>query len=529
MQPGNQFRKLVLSALVTSFTLGSVLSAQAQDDLTIATSYKLMTLDPHYANLNENTSLLSHIFERLVYQDEQLALKPGLAVSWVMTSDTQWMFKLRGDVHFHDGAPFTADDVVYSIERIRDFLQSPGGGFRSYVNGIKVVSAPDPLTVVVDTNGSVPNLPLMFSSIFVMKRPAQGFQTTEELNANRAPVGTGPYKFESWSSGETLKLTRNDDYWGGEPAWPTVTFRVMESPAARVAALTTGDVDIADAIPARDVASLTQRGPKIASVGAARINFLQFDVEKETLPGVTDTSGAPIPNPFRDPQVRRALGLATDRGVMVEKILAGYGTAASQVFPNGLPGTSQNLKPEAPDYDAAKALLAKAGFPDGFKVVLAGPAGRYPGDGESLQAIAQSWARIGVKVQPTTSPFSVFNTKRAAGDYGLWYGGTSGEAVDVILSSLLASPNPKLGTGALNFGHYRNAAFDEMLAKGESIQDGPERDKALARATEFVMADQPIIPLYHFHHIVGYGPRVASYVMHPRGWTTAMQALAATE
>ncbi|MDX0543442.1 ABC transporter substrate-binding protein [Sinorhizobium medicae] len=534
MQIQSRFCSHWLAALLLSLTFWSGLPGpgHAQEELRIATSYKLMTLDPHYANLNENTSLLSHIYERLVYQDDRLDLKPGLAVSWRAVSDRQWEFKLRENVRFHDGSPLTADDVVYTIERIRDFLKSPSGGFRSYLTGIESVSAPDPLTVVIDTKGNIPNLPLSFSSIFVMNRPAQGFQTTEELNAGRAghpPVGTGPYTFESWSSGEVLKLARNDDYWGGRPGWPQVTFRVIESPAARVAALSTGEVDLADAIPARDVASLKQRGARVASVGAARVNFVQFDVARDTLPGVTDKSGEPIANPFKNPLVRRALTLATDRGILVDKILAGYGTAAAQVFPNGLPGTSAKLLPEAPNYDEAKMLLAKAGFPDGFNLVLAGPASRYPGDAESLQAVAQSWARIGVNAQPAAAPFSVFNTKRAAGDYGVWYGGTSGEAVDIILHTLLASPDPERGTGALNFGKYRNEAFDAMLARAESIAVGPERNAALAQATELVMADQPIIPLYHFHHIVGYGSRIGSYVLHPRGWTTAMQTLPAME
>ncbi|XEN32992.1 peptide/nickel transport system substrate-binding protein (plasmid) [Ensifer sp. WSM1721] len=332
------------------------------------------------------------IGRHLVYQDENLELKPGLATSWRPLSDTQWEFKLRENVRFHDGSAFDADDVVYTIERIRDVLKPPSGGFRSYVSGIKSVSAPDPLTVLIETNGAVPNLPLSFSSIFVMNRPSEGFVTTEDLNAGRPPVGTGPYRFERWSSGESLRLARNDDYWGGEPVWSKVTFRVIENPAARVAALSTGEVDVADAIPARDVASLEQRGAKIASVGAARVNFVQFDVARETLPGVTDKSGEPIANPFKNPLVRRALALATDRGILVDKILAGYGTAAAQVFPNSLPGTSAKLLPEAPNYEEAKTLLSKAGFPDGFNLVLAGPAGRYPGDAESLQAIAQSWA-----------------------------------------------------------------------------------------------------------------------------------------
>lgn len=531
------FTKIIRPGIVATAILAIALlaqpstlaSAETQSDLRIATSYKLMTLDPHYANLNENTSLLSNIYERLVYQDEKLVLKSGLAVSWSMISDNRWEFKLRDGVRFHDGSPFTGEDVVYSIERILNFLQSPSGGYRSYVKDIKSVAASDPLTVTFETDGPVPSFPLLMSSVFIMHKPGEGFQTTEELNSGRASVGTGPYKLNGWSSGETLRLIRNDDYWGGRPAWPTVTFRVMESPAARVAALSAGDVDVADSVPARDVSSLKQRGASIASISAARINFLQFDVEKEKVSGVTDKSGTAIPNPFRDVRVRKALALATDRDVIAEKILSGYGTAASQVFPEGLPGTSPNLKAESPDYDAAKALLSKAGYPEGFKIVLAGPAGRYPADSESLQAVAQSWARIGVSVQPQASPFSVFNTKRAAGEYAAWYGGTSGEAVDVILQALLASPDKERDTGALNFGHYRNPSFDALLAKAESIEEGEERNAALAAATELALKDQPIIPLYHFHHIVGYGPKVGSYVMHPRGWTTATQTIAATE
>jgi peptide/nickel transport system substrate-binding protein len=519
-----------LAALVLAAALSvAVGSAQARDGLRIATAYKLMTLDPHFANLNENTSLLSQIYERLVYQDEGLELRPGLAVGWTALSPTTWEFKLRPNVRFHDGSAFTGEDVAHTIERIRDLLKPPSGGYRSYVSDIRAVSVLDPLTVIFETHRSLPNFPLALSSVFIMKKPPQDFATTEDLNGDMAPNGTGPYRFQGWASGEFLQLTANTDYWGGAPAWPDVTIRVIESPAARVAALTTGEVDVADALPARDVAALKQRGVKIASVGAARINFLQFELESDTLPGVTDQAGAPIANPFKKLAVRQALSMATDRGILVDKILAGYGTAAAQVFPNGLPGTSDKLLPVSPDFAPAKALLTEAGYPDGFRVLLAGPAGRYPGDSESLQAITQNWARIGITVEPQAVPFSVFNTKRAAGEYGLWYGGTSGEAVDIILDALLASADKARGTGALNFGHYRNAEFDAMLAKAESIESGPERDAALAAATEFVMADLPIIPLYHFHHVTGYGPRVGSYLMHPRGWTTAMQVLPGEE
>ncbi|PSJ57599.1 ABC transporter substrate-binding protein [Pseudaminobacter soli (ex Li et al. 2025)] len=526
----HQFRSTLLAAaLATVISAGPLGAAAFAEELRIGTSYKLMTLDPHYADLNENTSLLSHIYERLVNQDERLNPQPGLAISWKRLSETQWEFKLREGVHFHDGSPFTAQDVIYSIERIRDFLKPPSGGFQSYTQAIKSITAPDPLTVVIETNGEAPTLPLSLTSIFIMPHKTDGFATTEELNSGAQPIGTGPYKFQSWQSGEVLKLVRNDAYWGGAPAWSDVTFRIIESPAARVAALTTGDVDVADYIPARDVEGLEQRGLSVESISAARSNFLQFDIGRDEPPGVTGKSGNPIQNPFRDKRVRQALTMATDRAFLAEKILLGYGTAAAQLFPAGLSGTSATLKVEPPDYNGAKSLLAEAGFPDGFNVVLAGPAGRYPGDSESLQAIAQNWARIGVSVQPVVAPFSVFATQRSNGDYPVWYGGCSGEAVTLCLDAVLASPNAELGTGSLNYGKYQNQAFDEMLAKARTLEEGPERNEALARATEFVMADYPILPLYHFHLIVGHGHKVGSYAVHPRGWTTAMQAVPSEE
>lgn len=528
MKIGRLFYPAALGAsTVLLGLLTSVASPVLAQELRVATSYKLMTLDPHYAALNENISLLSQIYERLVYQDEKLELQPSLATSWRRLSDTQWEFKLRKDVKFHDGAAFTSADVLYSIDRIQDLLKPPSGGYQSFVKGIKSVSAPDPLTVVFETTGSLPALPLILSSITIMSKPASGFQTTEELNRGSMANGTGPYRLKSWRSGETLELTRNDGYWGGRPAWSDVIFRIIENPAARVAALSTNDVDLADFIPARDVPSLRQRGATVANINAARANFVQFDVASEQAPGVTDKAGKPIPNPFRDLRVRRALAMAVDRDVIVDKILAGFGSVATQAFPKGLPGTSPNLVAEPPRYPEAKALLAEAGYPSGFNLVLAGPAGRYPGDAESLQAIAQSWARIGVGVQPVAVPFSVFNTKRSAGEYGIWYGGGSGESADILISSMFGTANAKGDRGSLNYGKYSNPAFDDMLAKAETIEVGPERHKAIATATEFVIRDQPVIPLYHFDHISGYGKRIANYTMHPRGWTTAMQAMPA--
>lgn len=520
---------LLAAAVATTATAGFLATSAMAEDLRIGTQLKLMTLDPHYADLNENNSLLSHIYERLVVQDRQLNPQPGLATSWRRLSTTQWEFKLRDGVRFHDGSPFTAEDVIYSIKRIQDFLKPPSGGFQTYTQAIKSITAPDPMTVVIETASDVPTLPLSMTSIFIMGHKSGDFATTQDVNSGKQSVGTGPYKFQSWQSGEILSLTRNDAYWGSTPAWSEVAFQVIESPAARVAALTTGDVDLADYIPARDVEGLEDRGLAVESTSAARSNFLQFDIAREKPPGITDTSGNAIQNPFRDKRVRQALTMATDRAFLAEKILLGYGTPAAQLFPTGLSGTSANLTVAPPDYEGAKALLAEAGFPDGFKVVLAGPAGRYPGDSESLQSIAQNWARIGVSAQPVVAPFSVFATQRSDGAYPVWYGGCSGEAVTFCLRAVLGSPNAKTGAGSLNYGKYQNPSFDTMLEKAMSMEDGPDRSAAIASATELAMADYPMLPLYHFHLIVGHGQKVGSYAVHPRGWTTAMQAVPSEE
>lgn len=149
--------------IAASMSVGMIGNAAIAEDLRIGTQFKLMTLDPHYADLGETNSLLSHVYEHLVTQDTQMNAKPQLATSWQRLSETKWEFKLREGVTFHDGSPFTAEDVIYSIERIRDFLKPPSGGYQSYTQAIKSVTAPNSLTVVIETTGDIPTLPLMLS------------------------------------------------------------------------------------------------------------------------------------------------------------------------------------------------------------------------------------------------------------------------------------------------------------------------------------------------------------------------------
>lgn len=225
------FSRALVCAGVSISMLGGLTAIEASaQTLKVATAYKLMTLDPDYADLNENTSLFSHIFERLVYQDETMEPQPGLAKSWKRLSDARWEFKLREDVKFHDGSPFTSQDVVATVERIQHYLKPPSGGLAAYTQAITKITATDPHTVVFETSEADPTLPLSLASIFIVRNDDSGFKATDEMNRGLSVIGTGPYKFDSWQSGESLKLVTNDDYWGTKPAWSEVVFRIIESP-----------------------------------------------------------------------------------------------------------------------------------------------------------------------------------------------------------------------------------------------------------------------------------------------------------
>lgn len=488
-----RFGSWVRGIAIATAMLGGPAIAQ---DLTIGTKLELGTLDPHFFNGFPSGSSLAMYFNRLVEFDENLAPQPGLAVSWRNLDDTTWEFKLRPGVTFHDGTPFTADDVIATFTRVPNVPNSPNS-FSQFTRPVKELIKVDDLTLQMKTHQPHPTLLSDLDSVFILPKSAAS-QTTAEFNAGKVN-GTGPYRHVEWVNGARLVAERNDRFWGPREPWAKVTERVITRDPARVAALLAGDVDVIDLVPTADLPKLkTDTRYATFSGPAAIIHYIAMDSARDVSPFVTAKDGAPLArNPLKDPRVRKALSLAINREAIVSRLMEGSAEAASQFLPGRFFGTSAKLKPDAFDLDAARKLLTEAGWADGFRLVLHSTNDRYPNDIQIAQAIGQTWSRLGLRVEIEGVPGAIFFGRASKQDFSLFIAqfGTI-EAVEGP-RALVASFTPDKGWGTANRTRYANPAFDAKLAQAIGTMDQARRAAAVAEMIEFSMAEQAIIPVFY--------------------------------
>ncbi len=493
-----------LGGVALAALLGAAGPAAARD-LVVALKTEPTSMDPQYHALTPNIQLSQTLFDPLVCVDADLDTKPCLAESWT-AEGTVWTFKLRPNVKFSDGSPFTAEDVVFTYDRAPKVPNSPSS-FKIYLQQVTKVEAVDPLTVRITTAKPYPlvatnlgGLPILSSK--AAAGPAPEGKTTTELNAGNGLVGTGPYKFVSWKRGSEIVFERNPHYWGKAPAWDRVIYRPISNPAARVAALLAGDVDLVEDPPTDDLARL-QKEPKLNVVTKAsnRVIYVALDQHGNETPGIQGTNGK---NPLLDRRVREALSLAVDRQALVDRIMGGVATPAAQLLPPPMFGTSSKLvKAPKADPEKAKALLKEAGYPDGFSLVLGTPNGRYINDSKVAQTLAAMWTRIGVKTSIDANAPSVFFKNRDAYSYSAYLAGwgTSTGEMSNTLNSLLVTPNKEKGVGTTNRSRYSNPEMDKLVEESATVMDPARRAELLARASEIAMADYAMLPI-HFEHSV---------------------------
>lgn len=487
------------SLSTATVAVGLVMGASAHaEDITIAVASEVTAMDPHYHNTGNNNQIVGMVYDRMLHQDSKQQLGPGLAVEWGPISDDVWEFKLREGVKFHDGSDFTAEDVVFSYERVPNVPNSPSS-FATYTAGIDSIEVVDDFTIRITTNGPYPLLPIDLSTIQIVSSEDPD-ATTEQFNSGVASIGTGPYKFVSYTPGESIVMEANADYWGGAPAFDTVTYRPISSDAARVAALLAGDVDVISGVPTSDIATLEDNPDIVLSQGVSnRVIYLHIDSRRVYSPYVTDNDGNPMFNPLQDVNVRKAISMAIDRDTIVDEVMEGIAIPAGQVLPDGFFGVSDNIEVPEYDPDGARALLAEAGYPDGFRLTIHGPNDRYINDEQIAQAIAQMLTRVGIKTEVETMPRSVY-FGRATGDENgsefslmlVGWGSGTGEASSP-LRALLHTRNDETGLGRTNRGRFSSAPFDATLQLALNTVDDEMRAALLARATEIAMREVGII------------------------------------
>lgn len=490
--------KHLLGAAVAATLAFAGAPAKAQD-LTVALGASVTSLDPHFHALQTNNNIAAHVFNMLIEQDESQRLKPGLALSWTPKDDNTWAIKLRPGVKFHDGSDFTAEDVLATIKRIPWVPNSPSP-FTIYTKAIKDVVVLDPLTIEIKTDGPYPLLPNDLSSFYIVSKKAVE-APSDDFNKMTAAIGTGPYKFAEYTRGERIVLDRNEAYWGEKPEWKKVTFRLITNPAARVAALLSGDVQMIEAVPTADIDQLKKNANiTLAQAPSNRVIYLHMDHQRDATPFVADKAGKPLPkNPLKDLRVRQALSMAISRDGIVERVMEGVAIPASQLLADSFFGTSPNLKPMKFDPDAAKKLLADAGYPNGFAITIHGPNDRYINDGRIIQTIAQMWSRIGLDAKVEAMPWATFAGKASNQEYSIFlvgWGSSTGETSG-SLRALVATYNRDTGMGSANRGRYSNPEMDKVLAEALKTVDEKKRAALLATASELSMNDVGIIPLHY--------------------------------
>jgi len=477
-------------------------SARAQD-ITIAVGGAFTSMDPHFFDLSPNHALTWHVFDRLVHPDADQRPSPGLATAWRAVDDRTWEITLREGVTFHDGRPFTTDDVVFTFERAPNVPNAPTG-FGQYLRPVRRLEVIDARTIRLHTAEPVPLIPQMLSSFAIIGRKQGEGMTTADYNSGKAAVGTGPYRLVSLALGDRAVFERNPNWWGPKQPWSRVVYRMITNDSARVAALQSGDVDAIDAVPTRDVARL-ERDPRLTVVSrpGLRLIYLYVDANRPVSPHVTDKAGNPLPaNPLRDVRVRQALSLAINREGIRRQIMEGFSLPTGQGMPAGAMGYDPSIKVPSYDPEAARRLLAEAGYPDGFAITLHGPNDRYVNDDAIAQAIAQMWTRIGIRTAVQTSPASVFFTAGGVRDehsIALTGWSTSTGEPDTHLSLMLATPDPPRGRGTrLRPSHYSNREVDDIVDQALTTIDNAAREQLYFKAIRIGFArDAAVIPLHH--------------------------------
>jgi peptide/nickel transport system substrate-binding protein len=462
----------------------------------------ILTLDPHSQNHATTNGIMQHTYEGLVRYNKEFAVEPALATSWELISPTHYRFKLRQNVKFHDGSPFSADDVVFSYHRI---LQ-PQGTMQIYVAGVKEIKKIDSHTVDMLLAGPSPILLRnlvdfrIMSSAWAAKHKSENVQNyvaKEESFASRNTNGTGPYLVKLWEPDKRIVMTANPNWWGKLDGNVTeVIYTPIKANATRIAALLSGDVDIVTDLPTQDVARLRQ-DPKLKVLDGHEVRtiFIGMDQHNDELL-YSNVKGK---NPFKDIRVRKALNIAVDRDAIKRVTMRGLSIPGAIMIAPGVHGHSPDIDKVSPvDVAGAKALLAEAGYPNGFEFGLDCPNNRYVNDEEICQALVGMWARVGLTVKLNAQPMATFIQKIQKFDHAAYMLGWGVATFDGLytLQSLVRTTTTG-ADGSFNLGRISDAKLDALIDALKTETDVAKRDGILREALVMTRDNYYYVPLHH--------------------------------
>lgn len=473
-------KRVALVLIIALLALPSFAFAKA--DLVVVTDAPPKSMNPHAYSSDANLSYMSNFFDGLLQRTAPDGkLGPALAVKWERLDALTWKFDLRKGVKYHNGNPFTAADVKFTFERMKDPKYSK---LLNIANSIASIETPDDYTVIFKTFKPVPWFAETMHQNFIVDMESS--KDREDGDYNTVPMGTGAYKFVEWVKGSYVRMAANENYWEGAPKYKTVDIRPITEDATRFAALASKQADIVNGVPI----SLYERIEKMPNV-----ELISRPARRAIYMAISNKPGTP----FADIRVRKAIAHAINEDEIIEKVMRGQATATAQVPDKATIGFVPGLKRLPYDPALAKKLLAEAGYPDGFEITVAGPNDRYVNDEKICEAVAKYLAKVGLKVNLDVKPKSIFFNEISEFKHPFhligWFDGSFdfGRTAEKLVHTW----DKDKGMGAYNGAVYSNPEVDKMIIDASSIIDRAEREKELQALNIKTVEDIAWIPLHY--------------------------------
>ena len=494
-------RGAMLAATLALSSVGVISSVDAKT-FRWASQGDVLTMDPHAQNEGLNNAISEHVYDALVARDRKMQIEPSLALSWQQVNPTTMRFKLRDKVTFHDGAPFTADDVVFSITRALEKTSN----FATYMQGIKEAKQVDNLTVDLILTGPVPTLLDQLSEVRIMNRAwavkynvqrPQDFKNKEETFAARNANGTGAFVLRSREPDVKTVLVANSNWWGKRESNVTeVIYMPIKQDATRISALITGEIDLVLDPPVQDMGNL-KANPKLKVLEGNEVRTIFFSMDQgrnELL--YSNVKGK---NPFKDVRVRQAILMTIDVNALQKTVMRGLSLPTMSMIAPQVRGYSKDLEKRPPvDIAKAKKLLADAGYPNGFEVTLDCPNNRYINDERICTAVAGMLSKIDVKIKLNSMPRVNYFPKIQNMDTSMYLYGWGVPTFDSLYTLLsIIRTKTTTGDGEQNYSGYSNPKVDALIDALKTETDLAKRVTLTREALLIHQADVGHIPLHH--------------------------------
>ena len=491
-----------------SSAAGSAAGAAGDYTITFAQGADPRGLDPAYVDDGESAQVMVQIYENLLqYADDSCEIVPGLAESYEVSDDgLTYTLHLRSGVKYHDGTDFNAAAAKASLERQLEPNRTDDMPYAAFTfgseadgNGIASVEAPDDTTLVITlravSSAFLANLAMCMASPIVSPTAAEAGTLMEN------PVGTGAYKFVSWTKNSDVKMTRYDDYWGEPGKAKDLVVRIITENSARVTALGNSEVDIINGIDESMVDQVTSNGDQIAKMDGMNINYMAFNTQSEL---------------FKTKEARVAVAKAINVQEMVDSLYNGYATYANSIMPVWMAPYDKDVQQTEYDADAAKQECADLGITDIHCITYSNPRPYNGKGGTTLAETIQGYlTKIGVNMTIDQYDWTSYKDAISAGNYDMCFYGWNGDNGDPDnFMNLLAADDY-----TMNVARWDNQEYKDLIAKGLSTPNGEERDNVYLQCEQLAAQEQVWLPISHSQNLLGYKTGIDGFVFHPTAVT----------